>query len=130
MASTIRRFDVTYIASGSIRLGMAVKFAAADSTNRRQKVQEATANTDEAIGIAQCAASDGQAVEVAHPGGGAFMLAGETLTAGKSVVPGAAGVYQSNASGDRIIGQCLDDAVVGDILSGQVVKGIATAADQ
>lgn len=118
---------MAFTAYTAVERGDAVKLYASDY----KKVQKCTANTDPAIGIALCAASAGGAVEVALPGGGAVARAGEAITGGKLLVPGADGeVFQTNASSDRIIAVAMDDAVENDLVEVLVVLGLATAADK
>jgi len=116
----------SYIALSAVERGDAVIL---DSSNNDQ-VEKATLNTSLSIGIALCAAAAGETVDVAMPGGGAVGRAGESISAGKLLVAGADGeLFQTNTSGDRVIGMAMEDAVVNDIFAIEVVVAIATAAD-
>lgn len=127
MASILQPNVQAFLALSAVELGDAVKLDSSDP----DKVEKATANTDLAIGVAQCAAAAGETVEVALVGGGAKARAGEAIAAGKAVVAGADGeLFQTNADGDRIVGIAMDDAVANDIFPIQVSLGVATGADQ
>lgn len=131
MASTSAPRILTYKGGGAIAKGSAVKFDSADD-----QVIECTANTDAVVGIAQSAltaaeATQGIMVEVALPGGGAKGLAGETITRGKLLVPATDGdLEQTNTSGDSVCAVAMEDAVAGDIFAVEVIRAVATAADQ
>jgi hypothetical protein len=127
MASSSNTKILTFVADAAIAKGKAVKIG-----SDREHVAVATANTSSCIGIAQNAATaEGDLVEVARPGGGGKALAKEAITAGKFLISNADGALeQTNASGDRIIGMAMEDAVEGDIFSVEVVAGVATTSDQ
>ena len=126
MASCSPKRILTFNALSAVERGDAVKLDSSDFS----KVEKCTANTDSAIGIAQCDAAAGKAVEVALQGGGAVARAGEAISAGKLLVPGADGeVFQTNADGDRLVAVAMEDAVENDIFSVEVINGLATGAD-
>lgn len=116
----------TFKAGGAIAKGKAVKIGA-----DREHVVVGAANTDSLIGIAQNAATAAEdLVEVALQGGGAKGLAKESITAGKLLTSNADGALeQTNASGDRVIGVAMEDAVAGDIFAVEVVVCTADGAD-
>lgn len=127
MASHFQPNVQAFKAASAVERGDAVKL----DTSDQDKVAKATANTDMAIGIALCDAAADGTVEVALAGGGAVARAGETIAAGKVLVPGADGeAFQSNADGDRIFAVAMESAVENDLFAVQVCIGVATGADQ
>jgi hypothetical protein len=126
MSSVIQRNVYTFKCDAALVQGQPVKLGT-DSKH----VAACTLNTERAIGFAVAATSAAEDfVEVAMIGGGAKALAGEAITAGKLLVPGAAnGVYQTNASGDAVCAVALEGAASGDIFSVAVVAAVATGAD-
>lgn len=127
MASCTQRRIATFLADGAIPYGAAVKLG---SDNKH--VTPCSANTDAVIGICQTQSVTtlADAVEVALVGGGAKALAGETISKGKFLVPGAGGaLFQTNTSGDHVIGQAMQDAVVNDVFAIEVAQMFALGAD-
>lgn len=134
MSSTSCPKLYAFKAGAAIAKGKAVKKGADD-----QHVIAGAANTDNVIGIANMAVtnldSQGAAIEetieIALPGGGAKALAGETISMGDKLVSGTDGkLVKTNAAGDKIIAIAMQDAVLDDLFSVEVVVAIATAADQ
>jgi hypothetical protein len=126
MSSIIQPNIVAFRADAALSKGQVVK-PGTDSKH----VAKCSANTDAAIGIVQndVSAAEGLA-EVAMVGGGAKALAGETITAGQFLVPHTDGsVVKTNADGDNIIAQALEDAVAGDLFSVAICPAIASGAD-
>lgn len=126
MASSFKPNLLAFKADGVIAKGSAVKIGS-DS----EHVVECSANTDEAIGVAQGDASAAEdIVEIAIPGGGGKGLAGESITAGKFLVSAADGdLEQTNASGDRIVAMAMEGASAGDLFEIMVLCGVAVGAD-
>lgn len=131
MASHSEPRILSFRASAAIVKGRAVKI---DSD--RETIVECSANGDGAIGVAQNALSTADAAagvhcEVALQGGGGKGLAGETITAGKLLVPASDGdLEQTNASGDRVIAMAMEDAVAGDLFAIEISHAVASAADE
>lgn len=113
---------VTYKAGAAISRGMAVKYSA-----DKEHVVKAAANTDRCFGIAlNDAASAEDLVEVALPGGGAYALCGENISAGKDVCAKSDGsVEVVNSEGDQIIARALEDGSSGALVP--VIVYFATA---
>lgn len=125
MSSTPTRNIVSYRAgSGGVNKGNAVKLSGST-------VVKCSAATDRAIGIAQNAAAEGAAVEVAHPGGGGFGLAGAAISAGNLLGFDTSGDLVKVASAsDIIIAQALEDAADNDVFSVQVIGPSQATATQ
>jgi hypothetical protein len=103
---------VSFRAGGTIVKGHAVKIGA-----DAKHVIESTATTDKTIGVAMNAASSGDAVEVAIPGGGAEVVAQTTITSGQQLVSHTDGTLKPAAAGnDRVLAIALDAAVAGDFV--------------
>lgn len=113
-------------ADGVIAKGSAVKIG-----SDKDHVAIGAANTDDCIGVAQSASSAAEdVIEVALPGGGAKVLAGETITAGKLLVSHTNGrLVQTNASADRVVAVALEAGVNGDLIAAEVLLGVAVGAD-
>lgn len=126
MSSSFKPMIQAYKADSAIAKGKAVKIG-----TDRQHVNDCSANTDKAIGIAQNAADAAEdIVEVAMPGGGAKGLLGESVSAGQLLVPHTDGsLVIPNALGDHIIAQALESGVAGDLIAVSVVVGKASAAE-
>lgn len=125
MASILQPNMAAFTAGGTIVKGHAVKMSAVGV------VVECTANTDKAIGIAQCSASSGGKVEVAMPGGGGKAKLGEAVAIGLSVVSHTDGtLVKANTAGDKVIGILLEEGASGDLASVFVFKANAAAADE
>lgn len=127
MASTSEPRIYVFKADGAIAKGRAVKIG-----SDREHVVVCSANSDKAIGIAQSASSAAEEkIEIALPGGGAKALAGESITAGKYLVPASDGdLEQANAEGDPVIAIAMEDAAAGDLFAVEVCIATAHAADQ
>lgn len=127
MSSHSKPRILSFKADGAIAKGAAVKIG-----SDNDHVAACSANTDSAIGICQNTVSAAEEIaEIALQGGGAKAKAGEAITAGKLLVPGASGsMFQTNASGDSVIGMALESAASGDLFAVEVIRSVATAADQ
>lgn len=129
MASSSHPKILLYKQDGAtaIAKGVAVKFGA-DSKH----VTPCTASTDKRIGVAQGASTSAEDfIEVALNGGGGKGLAQTTIARGQMLVPHTDGSLKpTTGSGDSIVAQAMDDAVVGDLVSIEVVTAVATAASQ
>lgn len=125
MASIHIPLIYTFEAGAAIAKGKAVKLSGDKKT-----VVQASATTDQVIGVAQnVAANVGDLVEVAFPGGGAKGLAKASIALGDELGVNADGSVQKVASAnDRIIGYAMDSAVAGDLLPMLVQLGVAKQA--
>lgn len=121
MSSIRKPNPLTFIAgSGGVTKGKAVTVSADGKT-----VVNANAVTDKTIGVAMGDASEGQAVEVAGPGGGAKGLAGGSISAGDLVAPTTGGALIATTSAtNRYIGVAQQDAASGDLFAMDVVPGL------
>lgn len=127
MSSTTKRIVYAFKCDAVLAQGQPVKMG-----TDNKHVVGCTLNTERAIGFAVAPTTAIEdTVEVCVIGGGAKALAGEAITAGKALVPGAGGaVFQSNTSGDEICAIAMESAATGDIFSVMVVAAVATGADQ
>lgn len=111
---------LAFKADGAISQGMAVK---AGSDNKH--VAKATAATQKIIGLAWSspeAAED--TMEVALPGGGGKGLCGDTVSFGDLLTADSAGKLVATTTGnDRVIAVAMEDGVVGDLISVEVIAG-------
>ena len=124
MSSVLQRRLGAFIAGGTITKGQPVKLSSG-------KVVACAATTDRAIGLAQNAASSGDAIEVALPGGGGFGAAGGTIAEGNLLGFNSSGLLQKVASAsDIVIGQAMESAVSGDIFSVNVLGPCQATATQ
>lgn len=115
----------TFTAGGTIASGHAVKFGTDDKT-----VIECTATTDEAIGIANGAASTGDPIEVCLPGGGAKAQLNASVTRGQLLVSDTNGQLKKIANAnDRVIAQAHATGVQTDIIPVMVLASQATATE-
>lgn len=117
---------LAFLADGAIAKGKAVKIG---SDNKHVVV--CAGATDKSIGIAWGSASAAEdTIEVCLHGGGAKGLAQTTIAAGKLVVSHTDGALKPiAASGDRVIGVAMEDAVAGDLFAMDVVISQAVAAE-
>lgn len=115
-----------YLCDGAITKGMAVKKGTDDS-----HVVKCSANTDKAIGIAQCDVTLAeQTVEVALMGGGAKAKLSEAVVAGAYLVPHTDGTLAlPNAAGDHIIAFAMSAGAIGDLINVMVVCAEAYNAE-
>ncbi len=113
-----------YLAGGTIVKGHAVKLTAEDT------VIECTANTDETLGLAQSAASSGQTVEVALPGGGGKALLGENVLINAHLVSHTDGtLVKVNSTSDRVCARATVAGSSGEIIGVEVMHGTGFASE-
>lgn len=130
MAAHSEPRPLAFKAGGAIVKGHAVKLSADDT------VEECTANTDLAIGIAMNDVSSDQAtagadVEVALPGGGYKAVLGENVTRGLRLVPHTDGtLVKANTAGDTVIALAMASGSSGELIPVEVIHGKARAADE
>lgn len=124
MASSLPVRAGTYLAGGTIVKGHAVKLSAEDT------VIECTANGDHSLGIAQSAATTGQSVEVALPGGGGKAVLGEDVTIGASLVSHTDGtLVKVNATTDFVVAMATVAGSSGNTIGVEVLHGSGFAAE-
>lgn len=120
MASHLKEKCLAYKAAGAISRGMAVKPGA-----DRSHVAKATAATDKIIGLAISTTENAEeTIEVAHPGGGAVALLGDTVSAGDLLTADANGkLIATTTANNKIIAQALEDGVLNDLIAVNVIVG-------
>jgi len=125
MASTLQPQILAFSADAGITKGKAVK-----SGTDFKHVAVGAANTDRCIGIIQNTPTTAEDVaEVAFPGGGAKVLLGETVAAGKDVCAHTDGTLVAvNAEGDQIIARLIEGGVSGDLVDAIVYYATAHAS--
>lgn len=125
MASTMEPKIVAFAADAAITKGKAVK-----SGSDFKHVAVGAANTDRCLGIIQNTSSGAEGVaEVAMPGGGAKVLLGETVAAGKDVCAHTDGTLVAvNAEGDQIIARLVQGGDSGDLVDAIVYYATAHAS--
>lgn len=118
---------LTFKADAAISQGMAVKFG-----TDKEHVAKGSANTSDCIGICLTTGvtTAEDLVEVAIPGGGGEALLGGSVSMGQELVSHTDGsLVVAQAAGDKVIAIAMEDGVSGDIISVQVVRFAAYAAE-
>ncbi len=124
MASSAHRNIRSFLSEGTIEANRFVKFGTAAET-----VVACGAN-ERAIGISQQAATSGQYLEVALPGGGATLKISETVAKGKMITSIAAGIGEvADAAGEWVGAMAYEAGVVDDEIDVMVTGFSAYASD-
>jgi hypothetical protein len=113
--------SLAFKADAAIAKGTAVK---PGSDNMHVAVSASA--TSKNMGIAQTVATTAEdAIEIALPGGGAKGLAGGSWSFGDLLTPTTDGsLIVTTTPGDRYIAMAMEDAVIGDLASVEVVAGL------